>query len=366
MQDGVAANVRPDREPWLAASFSWLYPGLGHLCAGMRRRGICLLVVTAVLQVLAVACAISTRISFWTMLVVGASGGIVLSVWAARDAFRSTRAWNTCDFEKERTAAKDPWLAVFLTLLWPGVGHLYLRKWLAGAGLLLGFLVLSFLEGKVRYVPLAVALLPLLVLAHVHIAGLPRRRRCRASWSALSLLLGACCVARFLMPLAIGHFFVMRQALAGASMVPTLPEHGYAIVDKFTYRWRDPVVGEVIGLVPPKNPYSSYRTASKRIVAEGGEIVQVVDDRVYVNGQEREPLGRVPHEPNAVSNRRDDPYRAYGVWEPYRVPEGCYFVLGDNRPYSIDSRCYGAVPKKSVIGRVVKSYGLPRPGRGSR
>lgn len=362
--------IRPDREPWLAATFSWLYPGLGHLYAGMRRRGVCLLIMALVLQVLLIDSAISIRVPLWTFLLVGGVGNLILPIWAARDAFGNTRAWNTGNFERERIAGKDPWLAVFLSALQPGLGHLYLRRWFIGAFLILAstslFVVahvrLPASMEKVRWLAfVAASLLSVLVLAHAYVAGLSRRGGWKTRPVTLAvLLLATYCVTDLLRPLAIGYFFMSHSICIGRSMTPTLRNGTHVILDRFTYRRRDPAVGEIVMFVQPTSAYSHNRLhAVKRIVAEGGETVQVLDYRVWVNGKEREPLIRVPRGPDVVSDAGDNPYEAYGVREPYRVPEGCYFVLGDNRPNSQDSRCYGAVPGKGIIGRIVKSISLP-------
>jgi len=364
--------IRPDREPWLATTFSWLFPGLGHLYAGMRRRGVCLLILAVVLRVLAVVCAISIQISFWTFVLVSAVGNFILPIWAARDAFRNTRSWNTCDFEKERTAGKDPWLAVFLSVLLRGLGHLYLRRWFTGMFLIVAFTAL-FVVPRVSglvFMPWAglllfitTFLLSIFVLAHSYVAALSRRGGWKTrSVTPLLLLVATYCVIDLLMPFTVGRFFVAYMIGIGPSMAPTFNERGaHMLLDRFTYRWRDPAVGEIVSLVPPKNSYSpKHFNATKRIVAVGGETVQVVNYRVYVNGKEREPLSRVHRGLDVISDESesDNPYYAYGVREPYLVPEGRYFVLGDNRTNSLDSRCYGGVPRKNIVGRVVKSHGL--------
>jgi len=370
--------IRPDREPWLAATFSWLFPGLGHLYAGMRARGVCLLIMALVLQALLIDSGISIRVPLWTFLLVGLMGNIILPIWAARDAFISTRAWNTGSFEKERTTGKDPWLAVFLSVLLPGVGHLYLHRWLIGAFLILVFRAISIMKGieQLLLMPwvgllvfIATFLLLIFVFAHAYVAALSQR----GGWKTrpltpILLLVATYCVANLFLPFMISHFFVAYTIGKGSSMTPTFKEgRTHILLDRFTYRWRRPAVGEVVSFVPPKNAYSrKHFIATKRIVAEGGETAQVLNYRVYVNGQEREPLSRVPTRPDVVSDDEDNPYEAYGVREPYLVPEGCYFVLGDNRSNSLDSRCYGAVPRKRIVGRVVKYYGLPARMRSSK
>jgi signal peptidase I len=74
----------------------------------------------------------------------------------------------------------------------------------------------------------------------------------------------------------------------------------------------------------------------------------VLNGRVYVDGKQRDLLSQATRGPD------EDGFRPpYGVTEPYRVPDGCYFILGDDRSNIFDSRCYEAIPRKSILGRVV-------------
>jgi signal peptidase I len=150
-------------------------------------------------------------------------------------------------------------------------------------------------------------------------------------------------------------------------MEPTLPEGSRSIVDKFTYRWKDPAVGDIILFTAPDNSHFDFTSpAEKRVIAVGGETVWIRDGVVYVDGKEREPLKRSHRQEHPGSGPPtgffdpDNPYLAYGVNELYKVPQGHYFVMGDNRRDSIDSRCYGAIPKERIIGRVVKILWPPR------
>jgi len=198
MRDYLTARVHCDREPWLAATFSLLFPGLGHFYAGMWARGVCLLAAAAVCQVLSIFSSLSDSVSTWTLLLVQVAGSVILRVWACWDAFRGVRARNTSDFEKQRTTAKDPWLAAFLSVLWPGVGHLYLGRWLVGALLFLAFRALIHMTKQDQFavaVPFGVSAL---ILAHVCLTGLSRRGEWKGRWMVLPVLLAAYCMTDLL------------------------------------------------------------------------------------------------------------------------------------------------------------------------
>ena len=123
----------------------------------------------------------------------------------------------------------------------------------------------------------------------------------------------------------------------GQSMAPTLQDQDRLIVNKLAYRLGDPHVGDIVMLYYPLKPEKSF---VKRIIAEEGDQVRIVDGRVYRND--------VPLDDSFVPQE----YRSHDDWGPQVIPEGYYFVMGDHRNNSSDSRHWGFVPKKYIIGKV--------------
>jgi signal peptidase I len=123
----------------------------------------------------------------------------------------------------------------------------------------------------------------------------------------------------------------------GLSMAPTLDDQDRLIVNKLVYRLSTPRRGDIAMLYYPVNPDKAF---VKRVIAEEGDTVRVVDGRVYVND--------VPMTDDFVPPE----YRSHDDWGPQVVPEGYYFVMGDHRNNSLDSRHWGFVPKKYIIGKV--------------
>jgi signal peptidase I len=123
----------------------------------------------------------------------------------------------------------------------------------------------------------------------------------------------------------------------GQSMAPTLADQDRLIVNKLAYRFGSPQVGDIVMLYYPLNPDKSF---VKRVIAEEGDQIRIVDGRVYRND--------VPINEDYVPTE----FRSHDDYGPQVVPQGYYFVLGDHRNNSSDSRHGGFVPKKYIIGKV--------------
>jgi len=147
------------------------------------------------------------------------------------------------------------------------------------------------------------------------------------------------------------RFFVAAPYLvAGPSMEPTFHNHDYLIVDRLSYDFEEPQRGDVVIFTLPQNP---SETLIKRVVGVPGDTLRVVGTDIVIT--------------NSVHPER------FTLSEPYLAPAdlggasgmtvrlgaGQYFVLGDNRKVSYDSRLWGTLPRADIIGRVfVRLYPL--------
>jgi signal peptidase I len=132
-------------------------------------------------------------------------------------------------------------------------------------------------------------------------------------------------------------FLFQVARVEGQSMAPTLEDQDRLIVNKLVYRIGEPRRGDIVMLYYPINPEKSF---VKRVIAEEGDTVRIVDGRVYVND--------IPLKDDYVASE----YRSHDDWGPQVIPEGYDFVMGDHRNNSSDSRHWGMVPKKYIIGKV--------------
>ena len=123
----------------------------------------------------------------------------------------------------------------------------------------------------------------------------------------------------------------------GLSMAPTLEDHDRLIVNKLVYEIGEPLPGDIVMLYYPLNPEKMF---VKRVIAKEGDTVRIVDGRVYVND--------IPLHDDYVPVE----FRSHDDWGPQVIQQGYYFVMGDHRNNSSDSRHWGPVPKKYIVGKV--------------
>lgn len=132
-----------------------------------------------------------------------------------------------------------------------------------------------------------------------------------------------------------------RIRVDGASMEPTLVSGEYVIVSRLSYRFGSPQRGDIIVFHFPRDPKEEY---IKRVIGLPGDVVEVKNGSVYVNGQYLDET-YLKVSTNYV-----------GTWN---VPAGQLFVLGDNRNNSSDSHDWGTVPTEYVVGKALLVYWPP-------
>jgi len=161
------------------------------------------------------------------------------------------------------------------------------------------------------------------------------RRKGNKRWAALLVL-------------SIPLFFFFHRYVMGAglisdiSMLPTLTGGRYFLINKYLYHLTRPKRGEIVVLRRSKRERWYY---VKRVIGLEGETVAIASGRVWING-------KVLEEPYTLGP-------TFPTMEPFRVEKNHYFLLGDNRSFSEDSRTFGSVPAEQIEGKINPKGGFP-------
>lgn len=152
--------------------------------------------------------------------------------------------------------------------------------------------------------------------------------------------------------LPIRYFLIQPFYVKGASMEPTFDDHEYLIIDELSYRFRAPERGEVVVFRYPLDPRQYF---IKRIVGLPGEAVSVSGGKVVIVNAEH-PDGFTLDESGYLS-----PDAVTHGDRTVQLSADGYFVLGDNRTASLDSRTFGPLPASQIVGRVwIRGWPLDR------
>lgn len=143
-------------------------------------------------------------------------------------------------------------------------------------------------------------------------------------------------------------FVFQAYQIPSGSMENTIDTGDMVFSEKLTYYGSDPQQGEIVTFADPEVP---SRTLIKRVIATGGQTVNLQDGHVYVDGVQLD-------EPYTEGKPSYPLETAYGtsITYPYTVPEGEIWVMGDNRTNSQDSRYFGSVPVSNVTGHAIFTY----------
>ncbi len=151
-------------------------------------------------------------------------------------------------------------------------------------------------------------------------------------------------------------FFVSAYRVDSSSMEDALFEGDYIFVNKLAYSFGEPQPGDIVVFKYPLNPTKDY---IKRIIAGPGQTVEVIDKTIYIDNELADIYANVKNtDPKTMAyelSTRDN-------FGPVIVPEGKYFVMGDNRDNSQDSRTWGMLPAENIKGKAQFIYWSWEPG----
>ncbi len=162
---------------------------------------------------------------------------------------------------------------------------------------------------------------------------------------AQSLLIAAA------LALVIRTFIVTPFKIPTGSMEPTLRPGDKIFVNRFIYRFQEPKRGDVVVFRYPEDPRRDF---IKRLAAFGGETVEIAGGKIKINTG-------VVNSPEIFNQIEYENRGAYGALDAQiTIPEDCYFVLGDNSASSRDSRYWGFVPRKFLLGKAFVIWWPPK------
>ena len=162
-----------------------------------------------------------------------------------------------------------------------------------------------------------------------------------------------------ILALVIRTFVVQAFKIPSGSMIPTFQVGDRIFVNKFIYGAKVPLLntnlpavrqpkrGDIVVFIAPDSPQKDF---IKRLIAVGGEKVQIKDGRIFING-------KIVDEPSSIRSVYYYNSGDYGrEGQVVDVPKDSYFVMGDNSASSRDSRFWGFVPKKNLLGKAIFIY----------
>jgi len=145
----------------------------------------------------------------------------------------------------------------------------------------------------------------------------------------------------------VRYFLFQPFLVNGQSMEPNFENGDYLIIDEISYHFHDPQRGEVIVFKPPASPaLSNIKSGTrfiKRIIGLPGETIEIKDGKIFVVKENTEVLDESQYLPKGLETQGDI---------KVVIPNDKFFVLGDNRQVSLDSRIWGLLPRQNIIGRV--------------
>jgi signal peptidase I len=351
MDKTLRDNTITSKEPWLAVVLSTFFAGIGQIYSGRIRRGVVLICIQASLCF----CALWFVFGLTDDIRIGAAlflPLISIGIWNLFDAYNCAKAKNTEDFEISRKRNKDPWLAVFLSDLIPGLGQIYIRKWLWGIVFIIAFIaVLSLKKSNLFFFTLW-AVFQAFACYHAYVFSPTHRETSRKLIIIVTMII----LGWELFDFPFKEYFVeaysipKRPELVGeglrtyGAMSPTLAANDRLLVRKTVTCI--PKRGDIIVFKSPEEQEIPY---IMRLIAFEGESVEIKNKTVYLNAKKiQDPfIQKIKY--SSIGN--------FGLeGKPYIVPKGSVFVLGDNSNNSRDSRFYGAIPKGDVIGKAYKIY----------
>ena len=344
-----------NKEPWLSVNLSSLFPGIGQIYSGKKTRGYLLIFLYTALSIIGIWQILSTNGNF----LIGAALLLFIPIiwfWNLFDAHTQAKKNNTSEFEELRKQNKDPWLGMFISQIFFGFGNFYIGKWFAGILAIVVVIFVSMISPFIGTIAIAIFSFVTYKLAPV------RRENSDKLAIVVSVMIA---VSGFLYD-SLG--FITRgfetRWIPSGNMEPTLSgspnqsEADRVLINKLIYNFENPQRGDIIVFSPTTSlREQGYKDAFiKRIVGLPGERFELKEGKVYINDKLLDESKYVAKEGKTVIDVCLSGVEKPLLSEAIIIPADSYIVLGDNRQSSYDSRCWGFLPRKNIIGKVYKRF----------
>jgi signal peptidase I len=256
---------------------------------------------------------------------------------------------------------RRPWLAGVANLA-PPLGHIYVGRPLRGVMLALVMTFLSIVALLITLRPLGLITVVLMALILIVGYAVPivdavvvARRwgkeylpRWYNRWYMYLLVIGILVALGDIVKPVLRSHLVQAYKLPSGSMIPTLLIGDHILTDKTVYKSRPPERFDVVVFEFPEDP---TKTFVDRVIGLAGEMIEIRDKKVFINGIELVDTHAFFSEPN-----NGKPVATRESFGPFKIPDHSYFILGDNRDRSYDSRFWGPVRRDKIYGLVRLIY----------
>lgn len=336
------SRLEVDKDPWLAVNLSMFFPGIGQFYGEYILKGIIFFSGQLILLIMTVWHIFAADGNTVTGLI---CLGIAIIIYLVNILDAHLGIYNKRRdklLEKIPRKQKNPWFAVFVSRILPGLGHLYLQKPRIGLTLLVGSIILFALDD---FIPKLLIITPMITAIATYdsyrtFPGYQIRwqRSLVTIMAALIFFIG---LMGNYFPQWLGQRFE-RFIIPSESMKPTLQVGDIVFVSKSPNYV--PPRGDIVVFTAPENLKALDPKVSdyyiKRVIGTPGNEVRIMQGTVYINNQ--------PIEETYIA--QPPQYQL----ESQLIKDNTYLVLGDNRNDSFDSHIWGTLPKEFIVGKAYK------------